>query len=117
MPEPAFYIKRGDKASAIASTLEDAAGDAVDIQGAIIRFRMQNIRGGDLIVDDYATNAQVFDGSDGSKGNVLYTWATVATDAGKYLAEWEVTYSGGSVQSFPNGGYLLVNITPDLPLP
>lgn len=117
MPEPDFYIKRGDTSSSIASTLEDADLAAVDIQGASVLFKMQSIAGGSLAVSAAAGNAQVGDGDDGTRGQVIYNWSATVTEPGLYLGEWEIHYANGSVQSFPNGGHLLIRVTPDLPLP
>ena len=48
-------------------------------------------------------------------GAVHYEWGTGDTDtAGTYSAEWEVTYSGGGVATFPDDGYLTVNVVADL---
>ena len=114
MPEPDFSIKRGDTASPIYATLEDSTGAAVDISSASIIFRLGPVGGGTLVVDDFANNDQVDDGSDGSLGQVSYQWDTALTEPGLFVAEWEVTYASGSVETFPNGGYNLVLVTPDL---
>ena len=116
MPEPDFFLKLGDTSSSIASILENSGGTAVNIQGATVRFKMQPIGGGTLTVDAAAVNGQTGDGSDGSRGIVAYSWATVPGTAGLYLGEWEVTTSGGSVQSYPNGGYVTIRVASDLPL-
>lgn len=116
-PAPDFSIKVGDTASAVYATLEDAAGDPVDIQGATVRFKMGPLNGGTLVVAANATNAQNGAGtSDGSVGDVVYTWAGTSqlATADWYRAEWEVTYSNGTVQSFPNDGFMLVAVREDL---
>lgn len=110
-PEPDFSLKAHDTASSIFATLEDADGTPVNIQGAAIRFRMAPIAGGTVTINDVATNAQNGAGTlDGSTGKVVYGWATVAGTAGLYLGEWQVTYSGGSIQTYPNQGFVLINI-------
>ena len=116
MPEPDFLIKSGDTASAVYATLENSGGTAVDIQGASVTFKMRPIGGGTLTVAAAATNAQVGAGTvDGSRGDVIYGWAAGNTGtAGLYLAEWEVTFSSGTVQTFPNDGYSLILIKPGL---
>ncbi len=115
VPEPDFFIKRGDTSSAIQSTLENSGGTAVDILGATIRFKMAPIAGGSLSVDAAATNTQVGAGTvDGSRGVVVYSLGTHSGTAGLYLGEWEATYSGGSVQTFPNSDFLRVYIREDL---
>jgi hypothetical protein len=116
MPEADFLLKRGDTSSGIYATLENSGGTAVDILGASVRWKMAPISGGTLTVNDVATNAQVGAGgtSNLTTGQVVYNWATHPGTAGRYLGEWEVTYAGGSIQSFPNGGYLLVDVLADL---
>lgn len=117
MPEPDFTIKRNDTASVIASTLENSGGTAVDIQGATILFKMASISGGTLIAAGTASILQVGDGSGtaGAKGKVSYAWTTTDTaTAGWYAAEWEVTYSSGTVQTFPNGDPVLVRVMEDI---
>ena len=114
MPEPDFKLKRGDSGSSIYAILEDGAGAPVNILGAAVRFKMGPISGGTLVVADDATNGQVADGSDGSLGYVNYDWAQPVTFTGLYRAEWEVTYNDGLVVTYPNDGYNLVLVTPDL---
>lgn len=117
MPTPDFEIKTGDSASHVFATLEDANGDAVDIQGSSILFKMGPLSGGTLTVAGAAVNAQNGAGTvDGSTGNVEYRWGGTAAipTADWYRAEWEVTYSNGSVQSFPNAGYMTIAVTGDL---
>ncbi len=114
MPEPDFQIKRGDTSSPLFVTLEDENGDAVDIENAVVRFRMGPIDGGDLVISDEAVNLQNGDGSDGTLGEVTYTWILQASEAGFYLGEMEVTYVSGDVQTFPNSGYILINVLEDL---
>ena len=116
MPEPDFTLKRNDTSSPISSTLENSGGTAVDILAAAIRFKMAPIAGGTLTIDAAATNGQSGAGSTSNPttGQVAYSWGTHTGTAGLYLAEWEVTYAGGSVQTFPNGGYMLINVAPDL---
>ena len=49
-------------------------------------------------------------------GNVSYSWATVDTSvSGYFLGTWIVTYQSGAVQSFPNDGFILVYLSPDVP--
>ena len=117
MAEADFTIRTGDTASTIADTLKDADGNAVDIQGATLTFTMAPITGGAAKVNAAAaTNLQVGTGTDGSKGNVSYTWQTADVDTdGFYLASWKVTFVDDSVQSFPNDGFILVHVSPTAP--
>lgn len=117
MPEADFYIGTNDDKNIIADTLRDSAGNAVDIAAGTVLLTVTPMSGGSAILLDHAaTNAQVGDGSDGTKGHVKYTWqaADTALD-GYYLGRWKVHYQAGGVQSFPNTGYFLIAISPDAP--
>ena len=93
-----FYIKQGDtKPSLSAQLLSD--GSAVDLTGATVKFHMGTIIDATATIVDAAT------------GNVRYDWVTADTEtAGLFRAEFEVTFSDGTVETFPNDGYLLINI-------
>jgi hypothetical protein len=108
MPEPDFYVKQGDTRSPYVRTLEDGDGNPVNISGATVAYRMQPL-GGIQTISGPATILNA------PQGQVSYSWQAADTDtAGIYFAEWEVTFSGGAVQTFPNGGYDLVHIGPEL---
>ena len=50
-----------------------------------------------------------------SKGEVRYSWTTTNTNtAGNFEAEFQVTFSDGGVQTYPNDGYIDVIITEDV---
>ncbi len=118
MPAPDFSIKTGDTSSSIYATLEDDTGTAVDIQAATVRFKLGPLTGGTLVVAADATNAQIGAGTvDGSTGDVVYNWGTLGAvpgTAGWYRGEWEVTFTNGAIQTFPNDGYMIVAIGEDL---
>lgn len=111
MPEPDYTLRQNDSGEAITAVLEDSAGDAVNLTGAAVVFQLAPIGGGALVVQ---ADAAIIDAA---AGEVSYTWqgADSATP-GWYLASWQVTFSGGEVQTFPNGGYTLVQITGELGL-
>lgn len=105
---PDFTIKRGDTAPAYQPTLTDANGDAVDVTGATVRFHMLTM-GGLLVVDQPAEIVTP------AAGVVRYEWAVGDTDTrGLFIAEWEVTFGAGEVETFPNDRHLYVHITGDL---
>lgn len=115
MPDPNFTIKRNDTSSFIQSTLENSGGTAVTILGATVLWKMQPISGGGTLslvgsgtIDQTSATTSI--------GQVHYSWpaASIAT-AGLYAGEWEVTFSSGSIQTFPNGDPILVAINKDLP--
>ena len=116
MPDADYYIRQGDTGITIADVLKDATGAAVNIANATVSFLLMPIHGGAPLVSAAASNDQVGDGSDGTKGNVSYTWGTVATSVtGYFLGTWIVTYQSQAVQSFPNDGFILVFLSPDAP--
>lgn len=114
--ESDFTIRQNDTTSPLAATLRDYAEAPVNLQSATVRFKMYPVTGGAAKVDAVATLVQVGDGSDGTKGKVSYSWTAPNTDtAGFFLGSWHVTYSGGTIQTFPNEGYVLVHVSPLAP--
>lgn len=109
MPEPEFFIKQGDTASPITAQLVDHLGAPVNISGAAVRFHMAPISGGTATIDQPATIV------DAPTGQVKYTFTAPQTaEAGWYLAEWQVTFGSGAVQTFPNDGETMIAILPQL---
>lgn len=105
MPLPDYYIKVGDTGLDITGVVRDENGAAKDIAGATVRFHMKTL-GGVAKTAAAATNRQAIDGT----GAVLYSWAPVDVDtAGFYVGEWQITYSSGDIQTFPNdrNGFLI----------
>lgn len=109
-----FYIKRGDRQPGISAVLRDAAGVGVNLTGATVKFLMRRFTDGALIVSAGATPGnQTTD-----PGRVNYLWAAGDTDvAGYHYAEWEVTYTDGTKQTFPTSGYHLIDVIADLDSP
>jgi hypothetical protein len=109
-----FSIKENDLLPTLDATLSDEAGP-IDLQGSTILFIMSTGTGATPKVSATASSMQVGDGSDGSKGKVRYSWVEGDTDeTGSYIAEFEVTVSGGKKLTVPNRGYIRVRIIPDL---
>jgi len=106
MPAPDFYIKVGDTGLDLNAIVRDSNGDPKDIAGATVRFHMRPIEGGDATVAAAATNDQAGSGT----GAVKYSWAPTDVDtAGWFVGEFQITYVGGDVESFPNdrAGFLI----------
>lgn len=108
-----FYVKQNDTAPPLEGVLTDADGTAVDIAGAELVLTMVPVEGGAAVIDEVeATNEQ--DGG-GATGAWSYAWAAGDTATpGYYRAEIEATYNDGSVETFPNDGYVVVKITAEL---
>lgn len=110
-----YVVKTGDTAPSLADTLKDNAGNAVNLQGATIRLVVRRGFRRLARIAAAAVNAQNGDGSDGSKGKVRYDQtATDLVDPGLYNVEWEVTYSNGKIETFPNGRHATLLVTGDL---
>lgn len=107
MPQPDYTIRQNDHGEAITATLENSAGAAVNLTSATVTFTLRPIAGGDAVLDAAAASVIT-----PAAGAVSYTWQALNTATpGWYLASWTATFSGGQVQTFPNGGYTLVQIT------
>ena len=106
-----FRLKRGDTSPAIKYQLVDDTGAPVDISGADVRFLVEDHE--TLLVDDDRNgNVSV---PDPTKGIVRYDWQPADTQgAGIFDAEWEVTYSDGTTETFPNTEDITVRIIQDI---
>jgi hypothetical protein len=108
MPEPDFFIKQGDTRSPYVRTLEDANLDPVNLAGAAVVYHMVSLGGAETVTGPATI-------TDAANGQVTYSWQPNDTEvAGIYFAEWQVTFSGGAVETFPNGGHDLVLVSPEL---
>lgn len=95
-----FYIKRGDTAPALRFAL---LPDTVDLTGASVVFVMDGLGRAPALVTEVSPPV------------VQYDWQPGDTDRpGLHRAEFEVTYSDGSIETYPNAGYLLVQIGENL---
>lgn len=104
-----FYIKQNDTTPAIRATLENGSGDAVDLASTTVRFHMRALGGTTVKVDAAATVINA------NTGIVQYDWDAADTDTvGTFQGEFEVTYSDGSIETFPNNGYIPIVITDDI---
>jgi len=107
-----FKIRQDNTQFPIVSSLEDSDEVAIDLTSATsVSFRMSPLGGGDTKVD---ATAEIV--GDKKNGEVKYQWAPEDTDTpGLYLAGWRVMWNApDDFQDFPNGGYILVNVTPAL---
>jgi hypothetical protein len=105
---PVFYIKRGDTAPDLEVFLRDADNQPVAIGGATVRFIMAPVGGG-AFINRLVTIV------DPAAARVKNVWQAGDTaTAGDYVAEFQVTFAGGAVQSFPNNRHIKVVIYPDL---
>jgi len=101
-----FFIKSGDQAPGIGCYLRYADGTAQDLTSCSVRFLMRLSGSTTPKVAAAATIVTPL------TGEVLYNWAAGDTDTpGTYEAEWEVTLADSRTVTFPNDGYLTVEVT------
>jgi hypothetical protein len=94
-------IKQGDRKPDLEATLRDGLGNAIDLTGTTVTFAMQALDGRVVIADASVTIV------DAPGGKVRYSWAAADTAvAGRYQAEFHVTFGGGTRVSVPSEGYL-----------
>ncbi len=105
------YIKEGALAPALTATLTDENGTAVDVSAATAKtVSIVHING--TVIQDGATVDWV---TDGTNGQVSYTWQSGDTDTtGELRVEFDITI-GGAVIKFPDNGYGTVIVVGELP--
>ena len=104
-----FFIKQNDTVPALRATLKDGRGNVIDLTSASINFHMKDLAG-TVKIDAAATII-----SPASDGIVQYNWVAADTDTiGSYQAEFEVSHSDSSIETFPNNGYIRVEIIDDI---
>lgn len=103
----AFKIKRGDTSPSIRYKLR-----GVDLTGSTARFLMRVADQPEsvAVVNEVCDLSQV-----GADAIFQYDWAPSDTaEAGNFDAEFEVTYPGGAIETFPNKGYVRILVTADI---
>jgi hypothetical protein len=105
-----FYIKQNDTRPAITAILTDANDAAVNLTGATIAFSMREEPAGTVKLSAVSANV-----TDSEAGQVSYNWASGNTDtATDYEAEFQVTFAGGAVQTFPGRNWIFVHVIDDI---
>lgn len=105
-----FNIKQGDTEPSLEAILRDSQRQPRDLSNAdSVRFHMKNVSTQDTVVD--ASAAVINE----SEGRVVYDWSSGDTDQeGRHEAEFEVTYNGGDVETFPNSGSIEVYVDEEI---
>ena len=109
MSNYSFNIKQNDTSPTLSVVIADSDGTAIDLTGASVQFKMRAVNSSTLKVNASAsiTNA--------SNGAVSYTFSSSNTDtSGLFQGEFQVTFSGGAIETFPNAEYFSINILDDL---
>lgn len=105
-----FHIKQNDTAPSIEAVLTDANGRVKSMaNAAAVKFHMTSENGESLITDGIGMVVNA------TKGIVAYDWqAGDTSNTGIHNAEFEITYTSGQVETFPNTGYIRVIIKDEL---
>jgi hypothetical protein len=104
-----FNIKQNDTSPQIGAILKDGSGNPIDLTAATVRFHMRRIGASAASVTSAATIVAA------DAGSVKYAWSSGDTaTAGSFQAEFQVTYTGGGIETFPNDGSIAIEITPEL---
>jgi len=104
-----FQIKENDTTPSLRAELLNGSGDPVDLLGATLRFHMRPIGSTAVSIDSPASIISE------AGGIVQYDWVVGdTTQIGSYQAEFEVTYSDGNVETFPNNSYISIEIKDDI---
>lgn len=102
-----FYIKRRDTSPSLVYALIPTT---VDLTGATVRFSMKNQEG--AVVINRAASTVV---TPTVTPTVRYNWqASDTANAGFFFAEFEVTYSSGAIETFPNYSMIAIKISEDI---
>ena len=106
----AFNIKQNDTSPALRATLKDGSDNIINLTGASVKFHMKPV-GGDVVKTNSTANVII----PAANGIVQYNWSSSDTDtAGSFLAEFEVTHVDGTTETFPNNGFVRIDIEDDL---
>lgn len=108
-------IKKGDTRTAIAANLKSPKGNPVDLTGTEVRFKMLPTRRNYLNKPVRSNCSAYIDREalimDAEAGRVAFVFEPGETDQrGIMYGEFKVTYVDGSIETFPNSGYIIINI-------
>jgi hypothetical protein len=109
-----YTLKQHDTAPLIQDVLSDGSDAAVNLTGATIEFHMTSWDRQTVVVAAGAVT-NWGGGAPDTSGQVQYApSAGDVANAGVFRGEWEVTFAGNKVETWPNEGSAVVNIEADL---
>ena len=110
MATPTFYIKQNDTRPELDVFLRDDKDRTINVTGATVKFNMRNASDNTIKV-----NAGSVTTVSSTGGRVKYSFSSADTDtSGNFDGEFQVTFVGGQVETFPNDGYIKVIIPDDV---
>lgn len=109
----AFIIKEGDTSPALLLQMQDSEQNPVNISGSSVQLiAVDEETGETVITEDTTGNLEIVDAINGI---VKYPWKSADTEnARTLLYEFEVEYTDGAVETFPNDSYNVIEIIKDL---
>lgn len=101
------FMKQGDTLPVLIAQLVGADDVPQDLTLATqVKFSMKNKKTGTVVINE--ADCTIIDALN---GKVRYDWQVGDTASiGQFEGEFEVTFSGGKVATFPNSGNMPVNI-------
>ena len=110
MATPTFYIKQNDTRPELDVFLRDDKDRTINVTGATVKFNMRNASDNTVKVNLGSVTTV-----SSTAGRVKYSFSSADTDtSGNFDGEFQVTFVGGQVATFPNDGYIKVIITDDV---
>jgi hypothetical protein len=107
-----FSIKQNDLLPILEAILQDVNGNPVDLGPASsIVFHLREEGDASLKIEDGVVETD----ANPKTGKVTYSWVDTDTDTnGLFLGEFEVTWAGAKLQTFPSVGYISIAVIDDL---
>ena len=110
MATPTFYIKQNDTRPELDVFLRDDKDRTINVTGATVKFNLRNASDNTIKINNGSVTTV-----SSTSGRVKYSFSASDTDtAGNFDGEFEVTFVGGQVETFPNDGFIKVIITDDV---
>tara|TARA_R110000796_G_scaffold197368_1_gene313717 strand:- start:183 stop:503 length:321 start_codon:yes stop_codon:yes gene_type:complete len=104
----AFTIKQNDTSPSLKANLTDSDLTPIALTGATVKLHMKSITG---VVKVDSSMIII----DAANGVIQYNWSSGNTDTvGTYYVEFQVTYSDGSIETFPNSGNKVISVVREL---
>jgi hypothetical protein len=105
-----FELHQSNTSPTYQVTLTHMSGNVVNLTTATsVTFSMANAATGTVVLSQAATIVNA------AQGLVSYTWGSNDTlKSGMFMANWKVTWSGGSTTSYPLYGYDYITVVAKL---
>ena len=110
MAVPTFNIKQNDTSPNLEVFLRDDKNRPINITGAAVVFHMRNRSDNSVTINGGSVTIV-----SGPLAQVRYVWSASNTSTtGNFDGEFQVTFSDGTIETFPNDDYIRIVITDDV---